>query len=141
MAKKTFFIWAPIVIGLVACLLPFMVFTLQGQKYTSHLLDNYSGWPVAALLIAYSAFTRIKMASIRQMPRGLDLSMGIFVTGAALFHIIQAFSLFANAAPGSYALTKGANTIPGAGVWVLLLSGCWFIWRALSKKQGFFNVR
>lgn len=59
--------------------------------------------------------------------------LGIYITGLALFWLWQTFTLFSEQDSNTLAGKLEAMAYPREGIFLLLLSGCWFLFRSFRK--------
>ncbi len=133
MKNIPWFLLAPVLIGLAGCFLPTAMYRLQGEIYTTRLIDHYSGWAAPIILLMYGVISWLKSARQGKMSSFWEALLGIYITGLALFWLWQTFTLFSEQDSNTLAGKLEAMAYPREGIFLLLLSGCWFLFRSFRK--------
>jgi hypothetical protein len=128
--------YLPLLLGLIACFLPDTKHVLNGAGFTTSIYGNYSGWITILLLLSFFGYTFIIHKKQTQIPGMVNLLLGIYLVGFALFRAYLTLTLYSGSSDRSLAWGMEAVANIREGLILLAIAGIWLIIRGLKHRSA-----
>ncbi len=124
-----------VIAGLLGLLLPVQRFRMGNTYHTVFLLENYSSWAVAGLILAIAAYNIWKIVRKKQTFWIADILSGILLGGWILFTLYRTLTLFSNQNPLQLSGILNAAAFPGEGLLLLLICSVLLIIQGIGNRK------